>query len=85
MGINNLKGTRSLIRKRQRSLGRNPMDPRQRRKFHDRLETFTANLKPIITVGNLLFALLGAPGMGKTRTIERILLLYPQESRYRRH
>jgi|GEM_PF-524069 len=60
-------------------LGRNPLDPRHRRNLHDRVAQLNADRKrKMITVGNLGFTLLGAPGLGKTRTIERIIQLYPQ-------
>src|SRR3569833_842290 len=60
-------------------LGRNPLDPRHRRNLHDRVAQLNADQKrKMITVGNLGFTLLGAPGLGKTRTIERIIQLYPQ-------
>jgi hypothetical protein len=67
-------------------LGRNPMDPRHRRKLHDHLEQFDpSSAKPsagpapqFIAASNLGLALLGSPGLGKTTSIARILRLYPQ-------
>lgn len=63
---------------RQSYLTRNPMNLRYRRNLKDRMEAMKALPQRIVSVGNLGFALLGAPGQGKTRSIERILLLYPQ-------
>lgn len=63
---------------RQSYLARNPMNLRYRRNLKDRVEVVKTSPQRIVSVGNLGLALLGAPGQGKTRSIERILLLYPQ-------
>lgn len=59
-------------------LSRNPMDPRHRRVLRDRVQAIDSPRPPIISVGNLGLTLLGSPGLGKTRTLERVLQLYPQ-------
>jgi hypothetical protein len=73
-------------------LDRNPVEPRHRRKLHDRLEQFDpATPKPVaapaprfVAASNLGFALLGSPGLGKTTSIGRILRLYPQVIQHRK-
>ena len=63
---------------RQGYIARNPMNARYRRDLHDRLLRVNMERRQIVSVGNLGLTLLGAPGQGKTRSLERILLLYPQ-------
>ena len=63
---------------RQGYIARNPKNARYRRNLHDRLAEVNTERRQIVSVGNLGFTLLGAPGQGKTRSVERILLLYPQ-------
>jgi hypothetical protein len=63
-------------------IGRNPINPRFRRHLRDRVDQLIDEsddeLPPIIPAGNLGFALLGSPGMGKTISVAKILRLYPQ-------
>jgi hypothetical protein len=67
---------------RQGYIGRNPINPRFRRNLRDHVDQLIDEsddaLPPIIPAGNLGFALLGSPGMGKTISVAKILQLYPQ-------
>jgi hypothetical protein len=64
-------------------LARNPINPRFRRNLRDRVDGLVdeseEDLPPLISTSGLNFALLGAPGMGKTQTLAKVLRLYPQK------
>jgi hypothetical protein len=60
-------------------LGRNPVDPRRRRKLHDKIGELKISNSKFIAPANLGMAVLGSPGLGKTTALGRILQqLYPQ-------
>ena len=63
-------------------IGRNPINPRFRRNLRDHvdglLDECESDLPPIIPASSLGFALLAAPGSGKTTTLGNIFRLYPQ-------
>ena len=71
-------------------IGRNPLNPRFRRNLRDSVDMLIDEsedeMPPILPAGNLGFALLGSPGMGKTISLAKILIRqYPQVIQHRNH